>query len=75
MSGLFGRSQAPTPQPSAPMPDPELSGQEAAMRARRDVLARAGRASTILTAPQSRRPAAGAAPTFDSYAAKTLGGS
>lgn len=59
MSGLFGSRQpaqpAPTPKEPAPMPDADAMGvQEAKRRAQQDIIRRAGRTSTILTAPGNR---------------------
>lgn len=75
LGNLFGSKPKPVTQEApAAMPDPELAGAEAAARARRDVLARAGRQSTILTAPKTRQAApASGTPNFDSFSAKTLG--
>ncbi len=69
MSGLFGSRQAaapaPTPQAPAPMPDPDSKGvNEARRKAQQDILRRAGRGSTILTAPGNRG---------GDYAGRTLG--
>lgn len=73
MSNIFGSKPKPvTPEAPAPMPDPELAGADAAARARRDVLARAGRQSTILTAPKKAPAAANGGVNFDSYSSKTL---
>lgn len=70
MSGLFNPKK-PQPTPAAPMPD---SGSPAVLEAQRkaaaDAVARAGRASTILTAPADRSSPTNA----DSYAANKLGG-
>lgn len=60
MSGLFSTPQqapaiAPTPAAPAPMPDPNSAAvQEARMKAQSDIMSRAGRTSTILTAPKDR---------------------
>jgi len=57
MSSMFSHAipPAPTPQPPAPMPDPESpAALEAKRRSQMDVMARAGRTSTILTAPENR---------------------
>lgn len=60
MSGLFSRpdpvqAAAPTPKPPAPMPDTSSPAvMESRRRAQLDVLNRAGRTSTILTAPKDR---------------------
>lgn len=57
---LFGGGQkssaaAPTPQPTAPMPDPEDPANREARRNRAaKILGRGGRSSTILTTPESR---------------------
>lgn len=75
MGDLFGgRSQqspqtiineAPAPKPPAPMPDPDSpAAREARRRAVGDVLSRAGRSSTILTAREERE---------DPYTASQLG--
>lgn len=73
MAMLFKTPKAPTPQPPAVMPDPEMAGIEARAKARRDVMARAGRASTILGGSEGRRRREdGGTPNFDSYSAKTL---
>lgn len=70
MTNLF-KPKTPAPTPAAPMPDPETAGMAARRAAETAALARAGRASTILTAPSAR---AAAGPTaFDSYSSKTLG--
>lgn len=70
MTNLFkSKPQAPTP--AAPMPDPEVAGMAARRAAETAALARAGRASTILTAPSTRDRAG--PPAFDSYSSKTLG--
>lgn len=66
MTGLFS-TPTPTPQAPAPMPDSNSAAvMEAQRKAQSDILARAGRTSTILTAPKDR---GGAAP----YASTTLG--
>jgi aspartokinase len=59
MSGLFGsqptQQAAPTPKPPAPMPDSTSPGVlEARRKAQMDIMGRAGRSSTILTAPKDR---------------------
>lgn len=58
MTALFSTPQpqaAPAPKPPAPMPDTESpSVIEARRRAEQNVLNRAGRRSTILTAPKDR---------------------
>lgn len=57
MTGLFDRPQmqTPVPQAPAPMPDPSSAGVlEAKRRAQMEILSRAGRSSTILTAPGQR---------------------
>lgn len=71
MSGLFAQRQqaapAPTPQAPAPMPDANSAGVlEARRKAQQDIVRRAGRGSTILTAPTQR----GA-----DYTARSLGAS
>lgn len=46
---------APTPKPPAPMPDEGSAGvREARRKAQMDIMGRAGRQSTILTAPKDR---------------------
>jgi hypothetical protein len=71
MGGLFGGSKPPPlpePKPAPPMPDdksPEVL--EAKRRAAADILSRAGRTSTILTAPGQRSSSA-------DYSRTTLGG-
>ena len=56
---------APAPKPPATMPDPESADViEARRRAQADILRRAGRASTILTALENRG---------GDYASRTLG--
>lgn len=60
---------APEPKPIAPMPiaDPNSPAQrEARRRANADIMARAGRSSTILTAPDNRGGS-------DSYSSPKLG--
>lgn len=70
MSGLFGAKQArptvePTPKEPAPMPDSNSAGViEARRKAQQDIIRRAGRSSTILTAPNQRG---------GDYASRTLG--
>ena len=60
MSGIFSSpqttvQQAPTPKPPAPMPDQDSAQvREARRRAQVDIMGRAGRQSTILTAPKDR---------------------
>ncbi len=60
MSGIFGSQQstpapAPTPKPPAPMPDTDSAAvREARRKAQMDIMGRAGRQSTILTAPKDR---------------------
>lgn len=60
MSGLFGSSPqpipaSPTPKPPAEMPDSQSPAVlEARRKAQQDILSRAGRSSTILTAPEQR---------------------
>jgi hypothetical protein len=47
--------QAPTPKPPATMPDTEGAAiREARRKAQMDIMGRAGRQSTILTAPKDR---------------------
>ncbi len=61
---------APEPKPVAPMPvaDPNSPAQrEARRRANAEIMARAGRSSTILTAPDNRGGAT------DSYSSSKLG--
>lgn len=54
MTGLFS-TPAPAVQAPAPMPDADSTAvQEANRKAQSDILARAGRTSTILTAPKDR---------------------
>jgi hypothetical protein len=72
MSGLFGSNQssapaaAPVVTPPAVMPDTNSAAAiEARRRAQLDVMGRAGRTSTILTAPRDRGG--------DSYSSTTLG--
>lgn len=75
MTGLFGTNQAqtvtPTPKPVAPMPDP-LSPEvmEARRKAQLDIMGRAGRTSTILTAPSQRNTLSAIG---DSFASSSLG--
>lgn len=71
MAGIF-KARPPTPTPPAAMPDPFRTQEEAGAKARRDVLARAGRGSTILT-PRKRRSEEGT-PSYDSFSSKTLSG-
>ena len=60
MSGMFSSPQptvvqAPTPKPPAPMPDQDSAAvREARRRSQMDIMGRAGRQSTILTAPKDR---------------------
>lgn len=59
MSGIFGSDSsapvAPTPKPPATMPDTNSPAVlEARRKAQLDIMGRAGRQSTILTAPQDR---------------------
>ena len=69
MANLFAPKAKPiTPQPPAVMPDPDMAGADAKRKAQRDVLARAGRASTILTSPRKRREET----NYDSFSATTL---
>lgn len=74
MSGLFGSKspgiiqQPPEPKPPAPMPDADSPAvREARRKAQLDIMGRAGRSSTILTAPEGRGGT--------DYAKTTLGGS
>lgn len=71
MTALFSTPKAPaapSPKEPAPMPDAQSPAVLAAQRkAQADILARAGRSSTILTSPD-RRPASGTP-----YASKSLG--
>lgn len=68
MSGLFSRPAipaAPEPKPPAPMPDSSSAGVlEAKRRTQMEIIGRAGRSSTILTAPEKRG---------DTYTATRLG--
>jgi hypothetical protein len=60
MSSMFGNdapapAPAPTPKPPAPMPDTNSPAVlEARRKAQLDIMGRAGRQSTILTAPKDR---------------------
>lgn len=61
MTSIFGSPSAPTqaapaaPKPPAPMPDSTSPGVlEARRKAQMDIMGRAGRQSTILTAPKDR---------------------
>ena len=68
MSSLFTPSAppAPTPKEAAPMPDSNSAAvTEARRKAQSDIMNRAGRSSTILTAPKDRGG--------DTYASTTLG--
>lgn len=74
MTSIFGSPSAPAPQaapapkPPAPMPDTTSPAVvEARRKAQMDIMGRAGRSSTILTASKDR----GDTP----YSATTLGGS
>lgn len=59
MSGLFSAPTPPPVKPPAPMPDSDSAAvMEANRKAQSDILARAGRSSTILTAPKDRTGAA-----------------
>lgn len=59
---------APTPQAPAPMPDTSSPGvMEARRKAQTDIMSRAGRSSTILTAPSQRGGG------FDTYGSRALG--
>jgi hypothetical protein len=70
MSSLFAPKMPPAPPPPAPrpvatMPDPDSADViEARRRAQTDILRRAGRGSTILTAPENRG---------SDYSSRTLG--
>ena len=70
MSSLFAPKMPPAPPPPAPkpvatMPDPDSADViEARRRAQADILRRAGRSSTILTAPENRD---------SDYSSRTLG--
>jgi hypothetical protein len=73
MSSIFAprpnviQQAAPEPKSPAPMPDSDsAASREAGRRARADIMGRAGRSSTILTAPERRGGGA--------YTAATLGG-
>lgn len=71
MAGMFSSPApapaAPTPKAPAPMPDTSSSAViEAKRKAQMDIMSRAGRQSTILTAPKDR-------PGDGSYVATTLG--
>jgi hypothetical protein len=77
MTDIFGGGNdtppppPPPPKPPAPMPDPDSPAAiEARRKAAMDVMGRAGRQSTILTAPKNR--AKPAAPSSD-YSGTTLG--
>jgi hypothetical protein len=55
--GMFASDPIPTPavKPPAPMPDPNSPGAlEAKRKTELDIMGRAGRSSTILTAPKDR---------------------
>jgi hypothetical protein len=75
MSGMFGdpspaptQAAAPAPKPPATMPDTNSAAVlEARRKAQTDVLNRAGRQSTILTAPKDR--------IGDNFSSTTLGAS
>jgi hypothetical protein len=58
MTSLFARpapTPNPEPKPAAPMPDSESAAVvEARRKAQADIMGRAGRSSTILTAPKDR---------------------
>lgn len=59
MTSLFARPQAPAaaPDPKAPAPMPDSDSAaviEARRKAQADIMGRAGRSSTILTAPKDR---------------------
>jgi hypothetical protein len=67
MTSIFGSTPIPqpTPKPAPVMPDPNSAAvMEARRKAQTDVLNRAGRSSTILTAPAS---------TGGDYSKTTLG--
>ena len=70
MSSLFAPKMpapppAPAPKPPATVPDPESADViEARRRAQAEILRRAGRSSTILTAPENRG---------GDYSSRTLG--
>jgi len=71
MTGLFKipKSQPVTPTPPATMPDPNSpSIIEAKRKSTMDAMARAGRASTILSAGNSNNPSG------DNFASNKLGG-
>lgn len=62
---LMAQVAPPAPKPVAPIPDPESADViEARRRAQTDILRRAGRSSTILTAPENRG---------GDYSSRTLG--
>lgn len=62
------QAAAPVPKPPAPMPDTTSAAiLESKRKAQMDIMSRAGRQSTILTAPKDRGGADG------SYIATTLG--
>jgi hypothetical protein len=75
MGGLFNPKPAPLPPPPEPKPvtpmpvaDPNSPAQrEARRRTNAEIMARAGRSSTILTAPDNRGGAS------DSYSSPKLG--
>ena len=74
MSGLFGDDSPPPPppppKPPAPMPDPlSPAAMEARRKAQMDIMNRAGRQSTILTAPKNR----GGQRASGDYSGTTLG--
>lgn len=59
MTSIFGSPPAPaaSPAPKAPAPMPDTEGaaiREAKRKAQLDIMGRAGRQSTILTAPKDR---------------------
>jgi hypothetical protein len=70
MAGIFGSKPDPVvPKPAAPMPDDQSPAVlEAKRKEREKIMSRGGRASTILTTPESRGSGG-----FDSYGSTTLG--
>ena len=75
MGGLFSKPSMPPipePKPPAPMPDSESPAVlEAKRKAQMDIMSRAGRSSTILTAPEGRGGGNGG----ESYSSTRLGAS
>lgn len=69
MTSLFGSQSAPAaPVAKAPAPMPDMNSaavEEARRKAQMDIMSRAGRSSTILTAPKDRGG--------DSYSSNQLG--